>query len=60
MEIVSWIRNAATSLGAQQMMLVLVALCLLLVVMMGVSLLILHRRTRRAERQVKTLSEGVS
>ena len=60
MEIVSWIRNAATSLGAQQMMLVLVALCLLLVVMLGVSLLILHRRTRRAERQVKPLSEGVS
>ena len=60
MEIVNRVRNAATSLGAQQMMLVLVALCLLLVVMMGVSLLILHRRTRRAERQVKTLSEGVS
>ena len=42
------------------MMLCLIVLCLLLVVMMGVSLLILHRRTRRAERQVKTLSEGVS
>ena len=60
MEIVNRVRNAAASLTAQQMMLVLVALCLALVVMMGVSLLILHRRTRRAERQVKTLSEGVS
>ena len=60
MEIVNRVRNAAASLTAQQMMLVLVALCLVLVVMMGVSLLILHRRTRRAERQVKTLSEGVS
>ena len=60
MEIVSRIRDAAASLTAQQMMLVLVALCLALVVMMGISLLILHRRTRRAERQVKTLSEGVS
>ena len=60
MEIVNRVQNAAASLTAQQMMLVLVALCLVLVVMMGVSLLILHRRTRRAERQVKTLSEGVS
>ena len=60
MEIVNRVQNAAASLTAQQMMLVLVALCLALVVMMGVSLLILHRRTRRAERQVKTLSEGVS
>ena len=60
MEIVNRVQNAAASLTAQQMMLVLVALCLALVVMMGVSLLILHRRTRRAERQVKTLSDGVS
>ena len=60
METMSRIRDAAASLSEQQVMLLLVALCLLLVVMMGLSLLILHRRTRRAERQVKTLSEGVS
>ena len=60
METVSRIRDAAAALSSQQMMLCLIVLCLLLVVMMGVSLLILHRRTRRAERQVKTLSEGVS
>ena len=60
METISRIRDAAASLSEQQVMLLLVALCLLLVVMMGLSLLILHRRTRRAERQVKTLSEGVS
>ena len=60
METMSRIRDAAASLSEQQVMLLLVALCLLLVVMMGLSLLILHRRTRRAERQVKALYEGVS
>jgi len=60
MEIVARVREAAAGLTAQQMMLCLIILCLLLVVMMGLSLLILHRRTRRAEQQVRTLSTGVS
>lgn len=60
MEIMSRIREFTADLTAQQMMLCLIILCLLLVVMMGISLLILHKRTRRAEEQVRTLSSGVS
>ena len=59
MEFVNKVSQRIGLLTTEQMMLCLVALCLLLVVMMGLSLLILHRRTRRAEQQVKTLSDGV-
>jgi len=59
MEFVSKVSQQLAQLTTEQMMLCLIALCLLLVVMMGLSLLILHKRTRRAEDQVKTLSDGV-
>ena len=60
MEFLNKIMERIAAMTAEQMMLCLIALCLLLVVMMGVSLLILNKRTRRAEAQVKTLSDGVS
>ena len=60
MEFISQVKERIAAMTAEQMMLCLIALCLMLVVLMGVSLLILHRRTRRAEEQVKNLSDGVS
>ena len=59
MEFLNKAGQRLSQLTTEQMMLCLIALCLLLVVMMGLSLLVLHRRTRRAEEQVKTLSDGV-
>ena len=59
MEFVHEVSRKLAQLTTEQMMLCLIALCLLLVVMMGLSLLILHKRTKRAEEQVKTLSDGV-
>ena len=47
-------------LSAEQLMLILVALCLVLVVLMGIALLTLHSRTKRAERQVEKISGDVS
>lgn len=60
MEIVNKVTERLAAMTPEEMMLLLVVLCLLLVVMMGVSLLILHKRTRRAEKQVQSLSAGVS
>jgi uncharacterized protein YjeT (DUF2065 family) len=59
MEFVHRVSERLAQMSTEQMMLLLIAMCLLLVVMMGLSLLILHKRTRRAEEQVKTLSDGV-
>ena len=59
MEFVHEVSRKLAQLTTEQMMLCLIIMCLLLVVMMGLSLLILHKRTRRAEEQVKTLSDGV-
>ena len=60
MERINQVKQWLMELSNEQMMLLLIVLCLLLVVMMGVSLLILHRRTRRAVEQVKTLAGGVN
>ena len=49
-------KAALASFGAEQAILVLVALCLLLVVLMGAALLVLSRRARRAEENVSALS----
>lgn len=46
-------------LTAEQMMLILVALCLMLVALMGAALLMLHARTRRAEQKVEQLSGNI-
>ena len=60
MELVNKVSSRLAAMTPEEMMLLLVILCLLMVLMMGVSLLVLHRRTRRAEAQVQTLSNGVS
>ncbi len=54
------VSEQAARFGAEQLMLVLIALCLLLVLMMGVALLVLSARTRRAERQAEKLSGDVA
>lgn len=60
MEYLVKIQTWVSALTEQQMMLFLVLLCLLLVLLMGISLLILNRRTRRAEHRVETISSNVS
>lgn len=49
----------AERFSTQQLTLALVALCLMLVMLMGLALLIMGRRARRAEAQVKKLSGEV-
>ena len=53
-----WMRISL--LSAEQLLLILIALCLLLVLMMGLALLTLHSRTKRAERQVEKISGDVA
>ena len=60
MESVNKVLEWLSALTAEQLLLGLIAMCLVLVAMMGLSLILLTRRTKRAEQQVKSLSDGVS
>ena len=59
-EFMEMVGGLLASLSAQQMMLILVALCLALVLLMAIALLISGRRAGRAERHVKELSEKLT
>lgn len=60
MEMLSALRERLALLGERQMMLVLVAMCLVLVALLLLCLLILHRRTRQAEKRLSELSSSVA
>ena len=57
MGIVSAVKDALGGMDAQQAMLILLALCLALVALMGAALLVVGRRSRRAEEKMRALSE---
>ena len=56
MGIVDAAQAALSGFGMEQAVLVLVALCLLLVVLMGAALVMLGRRSRRAEEKLHALT----
>ena len=57
MGIVSAVKSALAGVSMEQAMLALLALCLLLVVLMGAALLVMSRRSSRAEKKMRVLSE---
>jgi len=57
MEMLSKVKQAVSAMDAQQTML---AMCVILVVLMMAALILMHRRTSRAERRVSEMTKAVS